>query len=327
MEAPLAVILAAGKSKRMKSDLPKVVHQLCGQMVIEYVLQAVREAGAKRLIIVVGHEADRVKSLLKDHEDLEFVLQNEQLGTGHAVMMARDLLIDHRGSVFLLAGDTPLVRTSSLSEILKTQTKQNAAAVIGTAITEANEGLGRIVRTTAGSFQAIIEHRDATDEQRKIQEINTGCFVFDGPALLHGLDKIRPENDQGEYYLTDVPRKLLEEGETVVANPCFAIEEAMGINTREQLADVHCVIQQEVMTRLMSEGVSIVSPEQTYIDPRAEIEADTVIYPFSSISGCVKIGKNCKIGPHAVIQGPVSLEPGTEIDSFVTVPSTTKPDS
>lgn len=319
MVAPVAVVLAAGKSRRMKSDLPKVVHQLCGQMIIDYVLQTVRDAGAERLILVVGHEANRVKSLLEDHADLEFVLQEEQLGTGHAVMMAKDLLADHRGAVFVLAGDTPLVRAESLAEILRTQTEQKAAAVIGTAITEENEGLGRIVRNSEGCFQAIVEDRDATEEQRIIQEINTGCFVFDGPSLLRGLEKIRPENDQGEYYLTDVPRKLLEDADTVVANPCFGIEEAMGINTREQIADVHRVIQQETMTRLMSAGVSIVSPEQTYIDPRAEIAADTVIYPFTSISGCVKIGKGCIIGPHAVIQGPISLEPDTVVESFVTI--------
>ena len=179
--------------------------------------------------------------------------------------------------------------------------------------------LGRIVRDSSGNFQAIVEHRDANHELLKIQEINTGCFVFDGPALLRGLDKIRPENDQGEYYLTDVPRKLLEEGETVAANPCFGIEAAMGINTREQIADVHRVIQSETMSRLMSEGVTIVSPEQTYIDPKAEIEADTVIYPFTSISGIVKIGTGCIIGPHAVIRGPASLESGTVVDPFVTI--------
>lgn len=237
-----AVILAAGKGTRMKSDLPKVGHSVCGRPMIEYVLDAAEAAGVDRIVVVVGFRADVVKELLAKRK-VEFALQEEQLGTGHAVMMCREQLSGHKGPVFVLAGDTPLLRPESLRMLLEEQRTHQAACVIGTAITEKNAGLGRIVRTADGAFDRIVEERDATPEQKKIQEINTGCYVFDGQALLASLDKIRPENSQAEYYLTDCAAILRQEGKMVVASPSFAIEEAMGVNTVEQLADVEAVIK------------------------------------------------------------------------------------
>lgn len=238
-----AVILAAGKGTRMKSDLPKVAHTVCGRPMIEHVLDAARAAGVTRLIVVVGFRAEIVRDLLKDQPDVEFALQEQQSGTGHAVMMCRDALQDHAGPVLVLAGDTPLLRAESLRALLHVQQTQKAAAVIGTAITDNNTGLGRIVRSSDGDFDRIVEERDATPEQKAITEINTGCYAFDGPALLDALDKIRPENDQREYYLTDCPAILRSEGRTVVASPTFTIEEAMGVNTVEQLADVETALR------------------------------------------------------------------------------------
>lgn len=240
---PAAVILAAGKGTRMKSDLPKVAHEVCGRPMIEYVLDAARAAGAGRLIVVVGFRAEIVRDLLKRYPDVEFALQEQQLGTGHAVMMARSHLADHRGPVLVLAGDTPLLRPASLTALLDEQRKHTAACVIGTAVTEKNAGLGRVVRGSSGAFERIVEDRDATAEQKTITEINTGCYAFDGPALLSALDRIRPENDQAEYYLTDCPAILKADGRTVVATPTFTIEEAMGINTPQQLADVETVLR------------------------------------------------------------------------------------
>jgi len=242
-----AVILAAGKGTRMKSDLPKVAHTVGGRPMIEYVLDAARAAGVTRLVVVVGFRADLVRDLLKDQRDVEFSLQEEQLGTGHAVMMCREALKDHTGPVLVLAGDTPLLRAESLRELLQVQQAQNAAAVIGTAITENNAGLGRIVRKSDGGFDRIVEERDATPDQKAIREINTGCYAFDGPALLDALDRIRPENDQREYYLTDCPAIMRSEGRTVVASPTFTIEEAMGVNTAQQLAEVESALRQREM--------------------------------------------------------------------------------
>jgi bifunctional UDP-N-acetylglucosamine pyrophosphorylase/glucosamine-1-phosphate N-acetyltransferase len=235
---PVAVILAAGKSQRMKSDLPKVLHLVGGRPMIEHVLDATRAAGVGRIVVVVGHQADRVKVALAHHADVQFALQSEQKGTGHAVMMCADALAGHNGPVLVLAGDTPLLRGKSLAELLAVQTKENAACVIGTAVTDSNEGLGRIVRDARGEFVKIVEQRDATPEQLAIREINTGCYVFDGKLLFDALSRVRTNNNQGEYYLTDCPAILLADGKRVVAADCLDIVEAKGVNTQEQLADV-----------------------------------------------------------------------------------------
>jgi bifunctional UDP-N-acetylglucosamine pyrophosphorylase / glucosamine-1-phosphate N-acetyltransferase len=240
--SPVAVILAAGKSKRMQSETPKVLHEACGRPMVEYVLDASRAAGCRRLVVVVGHKADVVKTALAHHPDVQFALQSEQLGTGHAVMMTKDLLQDHTGPVLVLTGDTPLLRASSLKDLLAEQTKFSAACVVGTARTEHNEGLGRIVRDAAGDFVRIVEHKDATPEEREITEINTGCFAFDGPALFQALDEVRPNNSQSEYYLTDCAEILRRSGRPVRAACLFDISEAMGVNTQEQLQEVERVM-------------------------------------------------------------------------------------
>lgn len=245
--SPVAVILAAGKSKRMQSETPKVLHEACGRPMVEYVLDAARQAGCTRLVVVVGHKADVVQAALAHHADVQFALQSEQLGTGHAVMMAKDLLLDHTGPVLVLTGDTPLLRASSLKGLLDEQARYGAACVVGTAKTDQNEGLGRIVRDAAGDFLRIVEHKDATPEQRAITEINTGCFAFDGPALFRALDEVRPNNSQAEYYLTDCAEILRRSGQPVRAACLFTISEAMGVNTQEQLQEVEMVMKAQVV--------------------------------------------------------------------------------
>jgi len=313
---PIAVVLAAGKSTRMKSVLPKVAHELCGRPMVEYVLNAVRQAGVKRTIMVVGHGADIVRSLLSSEPDVDFAVQSEQRGTGHAAMMSREHLAGHAGPVFVLNGDTPLLRSESLVGLLDEMSSKQAACVIGTAVTDANDGLGRIVRDASGAFVRIVEQKDASPEERRITEINTGCYAFDGPSLLWAFDRIRPNNKQNEYYLTDCPEALRESGKRVLAAPRFDIEEAMGVNTRLQLAEVERSIQKRTQELLMLSGVTIVSPEMTYIDPRTQVGAETVIYPFTSITGPAVIGRNCRIGPHALVHGPVQIADNTIIPAF-----------
>lgn len=245
MSAPAAVILAAGKSTRMKSELPKVLHPILGRPMIDYVLDAARSAGCEKIVVIVGHKAEEVKAALSHHPDVEFALQADQKGTGHAVMMSADNLAEHDGPVLVLAGDTPLLKWSSLSRLLEVQQQQNAACVVGTAITEANEGLGRIVRDANGSFLRIVEQKDATPEEAAILEINTGCFAFDGRQLFKALNQVRPNNNQAEYYLTDCAEILLKDGETVLAETAFTIQEALGVNTQKQLAEVADILQQE----------------------------------------------------------------------------------
>ncbi|MEK6259272.1 MAG: NTP transferase domain-containing protein [Planctomycetota bacterium] len=312
----LAVVLAAGKSTRMKSALPKVLHEVCGRPMIEYVLDAARAAGVSRIVAVVGHRAELVRAQLSPHKDVEFALQNEQKGTGHAVMMCRDQLASHCGSVLVLAGDTPLLKSESLAALLKTQIDSKAAAVIGTTDTEANQGLGRIVRDAAGLFERIVEERDATNEQKQIREINTGCYAFDSQALLGALDRIRPDNNQAEYYLTDCPLVLKRDGRIVSAANVFATEEALGVNTRAQLAEVTSTLRERTLVRLMASGVTVVAPDLTFIDPRAQIGADTIVLPFTSIHGPVVIGADCRIGPHAVLEGAVEVTAGSIVPPF-----------
>lgn len=297
----LGIVLAAGKSTRMKSALPKVLHDVCGRPMIEHVLDALRRAGVEKTVVVVGHRADLVQGALSKRRDLEFSLQEEQKGTGHAVMMCREQLAQHDGPVLVLAGDTPLLKSETLQLMLEAMHVEAAACVIGTAMTTANQGLGRIVRNTSGSFERIVEEKDATAEQKAIQEINTGCYTFDAAKLLASLEHLKTDNAQGEYYLTDCPRHLLASGETVIAAPVFDIVEAMGVNTRVQLAEVSRQLVQETLQRLMVSGVTIVSPENTWIEPQVEIGRDTVIHPFCCLTGHTRIGEACQIGPYTQI--------------------------
>ncbi len=307
MTVPVAVILAAGKSTRMKSELPKVLHPVCGRMMIEFVLDAARDAGVGKLIVVVGHKADMVRDALKHHDDVVFAEQKEQNGTGHAVMMCEQELDGHDGSTLILAGDTPLLRGSSLKALLDHQQREHASCVIGTADTANNEGLGRVVRDSAGRFVCIREQKDASEEERRITEINTGCYAFSTPRLLSSLRQLKPNNVQAEYYLTDCPRILMDEGDTVAASCSLTIEEAIGVNTRVQLAEVRAHIQREILHELMTSGVTIVDPLQTSIDFGVSIGPDTVIKPGCVIEGDVTIGANCTIGPHAHIVGPMTI--------------------
>lgn len=319
MSAPVAVILAAGKSTRMKSDVPKVLHEACGRPMIEYVLDAAREAGCERIVAIVGHQAELVKQSLQHHPDVQFALQSEQKGTGHAVMMARPNLEDHQGPVMVLTGDAPLMKASSLAGLLEAAKQEQAACVIGTAVTENNFGLGRIVRSSSGEFLRIVEEKDASPEEKQIQEINVGCYVFDGPSLFSALDRIRPNNKQGELYLTDCAAIIKSDGKPVIAADKLTIIEAMGVNTRAQLAEVQEEILRQTRDRLMAEGVTLSVPALTIIDPRAQIEPDTVIHPFTTIEGPSFIGKNSSIGPHAHIRAGAKLPAGTVVGPFQTL--------
>jgi len=231
----LAVVMAAGKGTRMKSELPKVLVPVCGRPMIEYVIDALESAGVERITVVVGYRADDVKRALADRKNLRFALQAEQRGTGHAVMSAGADLADHPGPVLVVAGDSPLMQSDSIRRLLAEFDGASPACVLGTATKDDPAGLGRVVRGPNGEFAGIVEEKDATPEQKAILEVNLSCYVFSGPQLLHALDRIRPDNAQGEYYITDCPGILLSEGKDVralcVLKPC----EALSINNMEQL--------------------------------------------------------------------------------------------
>ncbi len=303
----------------MKSALPKVLHEVCGRPMIDYVLDAARAAGVVRQVVIVGHEAEKVKGALANSPGVEFALQAEQKGTGHAVMMCRENLKGHDGAVLILTGDAPLMRPESFSALLDDYRNEQTACVIGTAETANNFGLGRIVRDKQGQFVKIVEQKDATPEQAAIREINVGCYVFDCRRLFEALDRIQPNNKQKEYYLTDCCQILRDAGQRVVASQRLDIIEALGVNTRAQLAEVHQALQKRFFEKLMLDGVTIVDPLQTTIDLRATIGVETIIYPFTSISGPAVIGANCRIGPHAHVGSKTVLADGSVVGPFESI--------
>jgi bifunctional UDP-N-acetylglucosamine pyrophosphorylase / glucosamine-1-phosphate N-acetyltransferase len=235
MSQPIAVVLAAGMGTRMKSDLPKVLCPVLGRPMIEFVLDALAQAGVRRTIVVVGYRAEDVERALAGRPGIDFALQSERLGTGHAVKMAREKLVGHEGPVIVLAGDSPLVQSASLRDLLIHFQEVQPACLLGTLNKPNPAGLGRIVRNAAGHFVGIVEEKDATPEQRLITEVNMSTYVFHGPDLLHSLDSLSNDNRQGEYYLTDCPAILLREGKRVEALPILRPCEAMSINTPEEL--------------------------------------------------------------------------------------------
>ena len=235
---PLAIILAAGKGKRMASDLPKVLLSVCGRPMIRYVVDAVRAAGIERMMVVVGYRAELVRQELAGEPGVAFVEQTEQLGTGHAVMMCRDALSGHEGPVLILAGDSPLVQVASLRAIMAEFAARQPACMLGTATKPDPAGLGRIVRDENGDFRAVVEEKDASPSEQAITEVNMSTYVFQAGELLWALDQLTADNAQGEYYLTDCPGVLKKAGRAVVAANVLQPCEALSINTPAELAAV-----------------------------------------------------------------------------------------
>lgn len=238
---PVAILLAAGKGTRMRSELPKVLTPVCERPMIEYPLTAVRFAGVERILVIVGYRAEMVQEALKDAEDVEFVTQTEQKGTGHAVRMCvpalRRIMAENPGvalPVVVAAGDSPLMQGETIAELLTHWEKEPSACLLGTIVVENPYGLGRILRDAEGNFVGIVEEKDANDEQRKIREVNQSYYVFDAVELVDALDALTPNNAQGEYYLTDVPAIMLSRGKNVQALSVLRPIEAISVNTPEE---------------------------------------------------------------------------------------------
>ncbi|RKY13174.1 MAG: UDP-N-acetylglucosamine pyrophosphorylase [Planctomycetota bacterium] len=301
MSERVAIILAAGQSTRMNTKTAKVLHEVCGRPMLEWVLDACRAAGVQKHIVVVGYGKEQIIDRYKDADDIEFVEQTEQKGTGHAVMCCRDNLAGFTGQTLILCGDAPLIRTETLNELTKKHEQEKSAVTLATAVMSDPTGYGRIIRDGYGNIQGILEHNDCDERQRLITEINPGYFCFQTPLLLEALDKITPNNVKNEYYLTDALHLLLADGHKATAVTAVAAEDAMGVNNRRQLSLAGKIMQERIQDRMMDAGVTIVDPPNTWIDARAEIGQDAVIEPFTCISGAVKIGDNCRIGPFAYL--------------------------
>lgn len=247
-QEPLAIVLAAGKGTRMKSELPKVLCLANGIPLVRYVIGSLREAGVGRVIAVVGYRADLVRAELGDDPRIGFAEQTEQLGTGHAVMMCRDQLAGFEGPVVVVAGDSPMLQPSSVRALLDDFRASGAACVLGTLVVDDPHGLGRIVRNDAGEFTGIVEEKDATPAQREIREVNMSTYVFDAGRLRDGLGRLTNDNRQREYYITDLPALLLAEGATVRALPVLKPVEALSVNTVEHLLAVEQVLRETPKT-------------------------------------------------------------------------------
>lgn len=308
-----ALILAAGKSTRMRTEIPKVLHEVCGRPMLAYVIDACRAAGVTSCIIVVGYGKDQVIDAFRDEPGLHWVEQREQKGTGHAVLCARSELAGKFDDVLILCGDGPLIRAGTIEELLDRHHAANAVATLATAVIEDPAGYGRIVRDGQGNLTGIIEHRDCTPEQREIREVNPSYYCYRTTELLTALDKVRPDNAKGEYYLTDTLALLIKAAQKVQAVSAVPPEDIFSINSRKDLALVNRVMRDRINDELMTSGVTIVDPQSTWIDSRATIGPDTIIHPFVSISGPVRIGRRCTVGPFVHLTAGTAIEDGTSV--------------
>ena len=294
-----AVILAAGKGTRMKSELPKVLHQIGHKPMIRYILEKVEAIGINEISIVVGHKADEVEDALG--EKYLYAVQEPQLGTGHALQQAIPVLSSECSAVLVLCGDTPLLTQQTLQKLIDHFELSKADCTVMSTILNDGGNYGRIIRDTNDEVSAIVEARDASASQLDIREINSGVYCFDTAALNQVIHQLRPDNDQGEYYLTDIISSIRELRGKVNVFICDDPREIMGINDRAQLAEASKIIYQRKNRELMLEGVTMVDPDSVFIDSEVQIAADTVIEPQVYIEGACSIGANCHIGPSVKI--------------------------
>jgi len=321
-----AIILAAGVSSRMNTLMAKVLHEVCGRPMLAYVLDACREVGVTKMYVVVGFSAEQVKARF-DSEDIEWVIQEEQLGTAHAVLCCKEHLKDFEGQTLVLCGDGPLIRARTLKTLIEKHEAEQSSATLATAVLDDPSGYGRIVRDAYGNMQGIVEHSDCTKEQLAIKEVNPSYYLFNNKVLLEALEKIRPDNVKQEYYLTDALAGIIGTGHKVVAvTPMYIGEEAMGVNSRRQLSEASKIMQRRIQQVLMENGVTIVDPDNTWIDARARIGQDTVIEPFTYIHGEVEIGQGCRIGPFAYLRDGTVLKNDVVLGVYTEIKNSTLED-
>jgi bifunctional UDP-N-acetylglucosamine pyrophosphorylase/glucosamine-1-phosphate N-acetyltransferase len=288
------VILAAGKGTRMKSSRPKVLHRVAGRPMIEYVLRAAASLSPSSTTLVVGHMKEALQEGLAGWDGLRFVVQEPQLGTGHALLQAAPVLEHEKGVVLLLSGDVPLLRRHTLAALLARHEATGAAATVLTAVFDQPYGYGRIVRTK-GKIARIVEERDASPAQRKIKEINSGIFAFSLGPLFDALRGLATSNAQGEYYLTDLVAMFRRQKRVVETAALEDRSEILGINSRSELAEASRIVRQQKNAELMAAGVTIEDPATTYIDDDVVVGPDTVIHPGVYLEGKTQIGAACEI--------------------------------
>ena len=287
-----SIILAAGEGKRMKSNIAKPLQQAAGKALVEWVLDTAEETGSDENIVVIGHKAEDVKAYLGDRA--KYAYQYEQLGTGHAVMQGIESIKDVDGTVMVLYGDSPLIEAETLKRVREDHSKKMRAATVITAIADEPYGYGRIVREN-GEIVRIVEQKDASEDEQKITEVNSGMYFFDIQKLKESLSKITNDNSQGEYYITDVIEIMLSEGEKVGAY-VTDLEQTMGVNDKLQLSQVGKILNRRKVEALMLAGVTIIDPDKVQVTTNVKVGRDTVLYPGTVLEGDTVIGENCVIG-------------------------------
>ncbi len=306
-----ALILAAGKGVRMKSELPKVLHPVLGKPMVEYVIDAARSVGADPVTVIIGFGRERMREALVSNR-VSFVEQTEQLGTGHAVQCYARSAGASPENLLVICGDTPLISRETLKKLVDTHEARNPSLTMLTLDMTSPGGYGRILRDSSGNVTAIREAKDCTEAQRAIREVNLAVYLFKGPVLFESIGRLKNNNKQGEYYLTDVVEMLSSAGHPIEALKENDETSTLGINSRQDLARVAKIMEGRVIDRLMTSGVSIVDPQQTYIEPDVEIGPESVIWPGTVLRGRCRVGSRCRIGPGTTI---ISSEIGDDVQA------------
>ena len=314
-----AIILAAGKGTRMKSKYPKVVHKVCGKEMVNHVISVSKKSGVNDIVAILGHESDVVKEKLP--KDTMIAMQTEQLGTGHAVMMAKEYINDN-DTIVVLCGDTPLVKEETLKRLFDYHIEHGYHATVLTTTVDNPTGYGRIIRDNNEDLLKIVEQKDANEEEKAVKEINSGIYCFNGKSLRESLDLIDNNNAQGEYYLTDTIYIMRDRGQKVGAYNGSTIEELMGVNSRVELSKAEEIMRRRINEAHMVNGVTIIDTNSTYIESDVEIGNDTIIYPGVMLKGNTKIGSNCVIEMNSAIENSIigdntEVKNSTIIDSVV----------
>lgn len=312
-----ALILAAGQGKRIKSDLPKVLHKVCGKEMVNHVIDTLRKGKVEDINVIVGKGADLVKENTKSR-NVTYSLQEEQLGTGHAVKCAIDFLKNKKGTVAVFNGDAPLIEEETIEKLFKVHKENGNSATILTSVLDDVSGYGRIIRCEDEVLK-IVEHKDCNEEELKVKEINSGMYCFEIESLVECLGNLSNNNSQGEYYLTDVIGMLKEKKEKVGAL-VIDFEETLGVNSRVQLAEVEAILRKRINNKHLENGITIIDPSTTYIGIDVEIGQDTIIYPGNVIEGNTVIGKNCVLYPNSRINNSI-IDEGVDIQSSVILES------
>ena len=318
------VVLAAGKGTRMKSKTPKVLHEIFNKPLLARVLDAVISAGSSENIVVVGHMADVVEEYVsKNYENTPCVLQKEQLGTGHALKIASEKLKGFKGNILVVCGDTPLITPKTLMEFVEFHISNNSDITVMTSFFSNPTGYGRILRNENGDITSIVEEKDASEDIKKIKEINTGIYCINWESAGFGVDEIKNENAQKEYYLTDLIKWGVSCSKKVSPYVLKSSDEIFGINSKLHLSIATKIMQQRKLNELMEQGITIVDPDTTYISPETEIGEDTIILPNVVLEGKNIIGKDCKIGPFSHLRGNCKIEDFVKIGNFVELKNAT----